>query len=109
MTSGYVFNITEDFKFKPAGLLKAVVGAPLQVDVTANALLFEKLTLGVAYRWSAALSGLAGFQLTNSLMVGFAYDRETTELQEFNDGSYEVFLRLEIFKNPKQLISPRFF
>jgi len=109
LTTGYVFDITPDFKFKPAGLVKAVQGAPLQVDVTANALLFDKLTLGVAYRWSAALSGLVGFQLTDSIMLGFAYDRETTELQQFNDGSYEVFLRFEIFKQPKQLISPRFF
>lgn len=108
-TAGYVFDITSDFKFKPAGLVKWVAGAPLQVDITANALLYDKLTLGAAYRWSAAFSGLVGFQVTDSLMIGFAYDRETTELQQFNDGSYEVFLRFEILKTPKRIISPRFF
>lgn len=109
LTTGYVFDITSDFKLKPAALAKWVAGAPLQVDLTANALFFDKLTLGAAYRWSAALSGLVGFQVTDQLMIGFAYDRETTELQQFNDGSYEVFLRFEIFKNPKRLVSPRFF
>ena len=109
LTTGYVFDITPDFKFKPAAIAKWVSGAPLQVDVTANALLYDRLTLGAAYRWSAALSGLVGFQVTDSLMIGFAYDRETTELQQFNDGSYEVFLRFEILKKPKRLISPRFF
>lgn len=108
-TTGYVFDITSDFKLKPATLVKWVAGAPLQVDLTANALLYDKLTLGVAYRWSAAFSGLVGFQITDGLLLGFAYDRETTELQEFNDGSYEVFLRFEILKKPKRLISPRFF
>lgn len=109
LTSGYVFDITSDFKLKPAGLVKWVAGAPLQVDLTANALLYDKLTLGLAYRWSASLSALVGFQLSDSIMLGFAYDRETTELQQFNDGSYEVFLRFEIFNNPKRLLSPRFF
>lgn len=109
LTSGYVFDITQDFKFKPAGLVKLVSGAPLQVDITANALLYDKLTLGLAYRWSAALSGLVGFQVTDGLMLGFAYDRDTTDLDQFNDGSYEVFLRFEIFKNPQRLLSPRFF
>lgn len=109
LTTGYVFDISTDFKFKPAGLAKWVAGSPLQVDLTANALLYDKLTLGVAYRWSAALSGLVGFQVTDGLMIGLAYDRETTELQQYNDGSYEVFLRFEILKNPKRLISPRFF
>ncbi len=109
LTTGYVFDITPDFKFKPAGLAKWVAGAPLQVDLTANALLYDKLTLGLAYRWSAALSALVGFQISDGLMIGLAYDRETTDLQQFNDGSYEVFLRFEIFNNPTKLISPRFF
>ena len=109
LTSGYVFDITPDFKLKPAGLAKWVSGAPLQVDITANALLYDKLTLGLAYRWSAALSALVGFQISDGLMLGLAYDRETTDLQQFNDGSFEVFLRYEIFKSPSRLISPRFF
>lgn len=109
VTSGYVFDISEHFKFKPAGLVKWVQGAPLQVDVTANALLYDKLTLGLAYRWSAAFSGLVGFQITDGLLLGLAYDRETTELQQFNDGSYEVFLRFEILRKTKKLINPRFF
>jgi hypothetical protein len=47
--------------------------------------------------------------VSEGLMIGLAYDRETTELQQFNDGSYEIFLRFEIFNNPTRLISPRFF
>jgi hypothetical protein len=44
-------------------------------------------------------------------MVGLAYDRETTELggTQFNDGSFEVFLRLELLKSFQRTISPRFF
>ena len=109
LMSGYVFDVTDNLQFKPAGLVKLVQGAPLQVDVSANFLIYDKLTLGAAYRWSAALSGLVGFQLTDQLMLGFAYDRETTELQQYNDGSYEFFLRYELFKRNKGLKNPRFF
>lgn len=108
-TTGYVFDISKNFKFKPAGLVKWVSGSPLQVDISANALLYDRLTLGLAYRWSASFSALAGFRISKSLMIGFAYDRETTDLQQFNDGSYEVFLRFEIFNNPKRVLTPRFF
>ena len=109
LTSGYVFDVSPDFKFKPAALIKWVAGAPLQVDVTANVLVYDKFTLGAAYRWSAALSGLAGFQVSDRLMIGLSYDRETTVLQQFNNGSYEVFLRYEILKDPRRLACPRFF
>ncbi|WP_375323846.1 type IX secretion system membrane protein PorP/SprF [Flagellimonas sp. GZD32] len=109
--TGYVFDIGADLQFKPALLTKAVSGAPLQVDVSASFLFAEKFSFGAAYRWDAALSGLVGFQLTEQLMVGLAYDRETTELggTQFNDGSFEVFLRLELLKSFQRTISPRFF
>ena len=111
LIGGYVFDMSDSVKFKPAVLFKAVSGAPLQADLSANFLINDKLTLGAAYRWSAAFSGLVGLQLSDSFMVGFAYDRETTELgnTNFNDGSYEVFLRFELFNNRDKIISPRFF
>jgi type IX secretion system PorP/SprF family membrane protein len=109
MITGYAFDINQDLKFKPAVLAKLVDGAPLQVDLSANFLVFDKLTLGAAYRWSAALSGMVGFQISDQIMLGLAYDRETTELQQYNDGSYEIFLRFELFKRNKRMISPRFF
>ncbi|MDY8135334.1 type IX secretion system membrane protein PorP/SprF [Aquimarina sp. 2201CG5-10] len=109
--AGYVFDINDDLKFKPAVLSKLVFGAPLQVDISANFLAYDRLTLGVAYRWSAAVSAMAGFQISDSMMIGFAYDRETTELGNtlFNDGSYEVMLRFELFRKYNRLLTPRFF
>lgn len=111
LIGGYVFDLNDNVKFKPAFLTKAVSGAPLQVDVSANFLFSEKFTLGVAYRWDAAFSALAGFQVSDNMMIGFAYDREITELgnTQFNDGSYEVFLRFELFRKRDKIISPRFF
>jgi len=109
LMTGYVFDLSDNLDFKPAALVKAVEGAPVQVDVSANFLIGERFTIGAAYRWSAAFSGLVGFQVTDQLMLGFAYDRETTELQQYNDGSFEFMLRYELFNRKKSLISPRFF
>jgi type IX secretion system PorP/SprF family membrane protein len=110
-TAGYVFYVNDAIKFKPATMIKLVQGAPLQLDLTASFLFNEKLTLGVAYRWSAAVTGLVGFQLSEQVLIGFAYDRETTELGNaiFNDGSYELFIRLEFFNSYDRIITPRFF
>ncbi|AXT53658.1 type IX secretion system membrane protein PorP/SprF [Aquimarina sp. BL5] len=111
LIAGHVFDLSDTVKFKPAVLSKLVFGAPLQVDVSANFLLYDKLTLGVGYRWSAAFSAMAGFQVSDSLMIGFAYDKETTELgrTQFNDGSYEVMLRFELFRKYNRMLTPRFF
>lgn len=89
--------------------MKAVVGAPLSVDVSANALLYDRVTFGLAYRWDAAVSALAGFQISENIMVGYAYDYETTELNRYNSGSHEVFFRFELGTRFSGKVNPRFF
>ncbi len=106
--AGHVFDLNANLKFKPAVLTKLVEGAPFQLDITANFLLYDKFTIGAAYRWDSAISGLVGFQITNSIFAGYGYDRETTKLSNYNSGSHEIFLRFEIFKN-NRITSPRFF
>ncbi len=109
LMGGYVFDINPDLKFKPAVLLKATEGAPLQADITGNFLISNRLTLGGAYRWDASWSALAGFQITDGLMIGYAYDGDTTKLRHYNSGSHEVFLRFELFNKFRRVTSPRFF
>lgn len=109
LIAGHVFDLNPALKFKPSILTKAVKGAPLQVDVSGNFLINDKLTLGLSYRWSASVSALAGFQITEGLFAGYAYDAETTKLRTYNSGSHEIFLRFELFKRYEKYLSPRFF
>lgn len=105
---GKVFDINSDIQFKPAFLAKIVEGAPLQLDLSANFMFQEKFTLGAAYRWDAAMSALAGFQVNDNWFIGYGYDAEVTKLANYNSGSHELFLRYE-FSRKKQVASPRFF
>jgi type IX secretion system PorP/SprF family membrane protein len=107
--AGHVFEVNPSIKFKPAFLTKVIEGAPLQVDFSANFLYNDKFSLGLAYRWDAAMSALAGFQVSDSWFIGYAYDMEVTKLANYNSGSHEIFLRYELFKNYDKVISPRFF
>jgi len=109
--TGYVFEMNPLLKFKPTVLAKAVEGAPLQIDLSANFMMNDKFILGAAYRWDAAISGMVGFQLNESFLIGMAYDKEITELGNatFNNGSFEVILRYDFIKTKAYLKSPRFF
>ncbi len=105
---GYVFELNSNLRFKPAFLTKIVSGAPIIADVSANFLIKEKLTLGLAYRWDDSVNALVGFQITPAINVGYAFDYTTTPLKRYNSGSHEVMLRFELFKN-NRFLSPRFF
>ncbi|MCG9794062.1 PorP/SprF family type IX secretion system membrane protein [Flavobacterium algicola] len=109
LTAGHVFDLTGDIKFKPSLLTKLTQGAPLQVDLSANFLINDKFVIGGAYRWSAAVSGMVGFQVSDSWFIGYGYDLETTRLAHYNSGSHEIFLRYELFNKYDRIVSPRFF
>jgi len=109
LIGGHVFDLSPSLKFKPAFLLKGVQGAPLQLDLSGNFLINEKFVLGAAYRWDAAVSAMAGFQVSKGMYIGYGYDMETTKLARYNSGSHELFLRFELFRKGEGLVSPRFF
>lgn len=36
----------------------------------------EKFVVGGAWRWGAAVSAMAGFQVTRGMFIGYGYDRK---------------------------------
>ena len=63
LIAGYVFDVSDAIKLKPAGMIKIVRGSPIQMDLSANIYFNEKITFGAAYRLDAAISAIAGFGL----------------------------------------------
>ncbi|WP_445957051.1 PorP/SprF family type IX secretion system membrane protein [Yeosuana sp.] len=108
LIGGYVFDVSYDTKLKPAFLVKAVSGAPIIADLSINALIKDSFTLGLAYRWDDSVSGLVGFQVSDGLYIGYAYDLTTTNLNNYNSGSHEIILRFEL-RSAGKILSPRFF
>lgn len=109
LIGGHVFNLSYDWQFKPAAMIKSVSGSPLQVDVSANFQYNQLITFGAAYRWDASVSALLGFQITRGIFAGYSYDMESTKLQDYNSGSHEIFLRFDLLKKTSKVLNPRFF
>jgi len=108
LIGGYVFNIDNDVKLKPAFLIKAVSGAPLIADLSINAMFNNRFVFGLAYRWDDSLSGLTGLQVNKTLFIGYAYDYNTSIGNKYTGGTHEVMLRFEL-QQINKILSPRFF
>ena len=110
LTAGYVFQINEMVKLKPAFMTKYVTGAPLSIDFTANILYNNKFEFGVAYRLDDAISALVNINITPTLRVGYAYDYTLSNLGQFNSGTHEIMLLFDLDLLGKGFDkSPRFF
>lgn len=113
-TGGYVFNVGDRMKLKPAFMTKAVSGAPMSLDVTANMLYNNFIEFGVGYRLDDSVSGLVNVYVTQQLRIGYSYDYTLTNLGNFNSGTHEIFLLYDIGgenagKGKGYDKSPRFF
>ncbi|SEQ03132.1 PorP/SprF family type IX secretion system membrane protein [Flavobacterium urocaniciphilum] len=106
---GYVFDLSDEVKFKPSVLVKAVSGAPLSTDFSANFLLQEKVTLGASYRMDDSVSALLGLQFAKDFFIGYSFDYTVTPLNKYNDGTHEVILRYQLPQKSTVIKSPRFF
>jgi len=109
LTGGYVFDLGVYHKFKPTFLVKAVQGAPVSFDLTANFLFFEKFWLGAMYRHTDAVGALAQYHISNDLSVGYAYDYPLSALNNYTGGSHEIMIGFEFGNKTKGIRSPRYF
>ncbi|XLS30175.1 type IX secretion system membrane protein PorP/SprF [Flavobacteriaceae bacterium M23B6Z8] len=95
-TGGYVFDINSNLKFKPSFMARAVNGAPLSLDISANMLFNEKFEGGLSYRLDDAVSAMFNVKVTPNLRIGYAYDYTTTNLGDFNSGTHEIFVLFDL-------------
>ena len=121
---GYVFDLSETLKFKPAFMSNYLQGSPVNLNISTNFLISDVFTAGASYRLDNAISGLVGFQVSSEMFVGYSYDYNTNGLGEYNNGSHEMILKFYLGKGgsrtkqpkqknvkgqPKQIDTPRVF
>jgi type IX secretion system PorP/SprF family membrane protein len=109
LIAGAVFDLSYYTKFKPTILLKAVNGAPLGAEVTAQFLFYEKLWAGLMYRWQDAAGVLLQYEINNRFKIGYAYDYTLSDIRKYSDGSHEVMLGFDLIKGFPGDVSPRYF
>ena len=107
LTSGYVFDITDDIKLKPSTMFKMASGSPISIDISTNLLINNNLEFGLSYRFDDSLAAMIGIQASQKIRFGYAFEYSTSNFGRFNSGTHELLL---IYKfNRRDMKSPRFF
>jgi type IX secretion system PorP/SprF family membrane protein len=100
---GVIIPAGRDFKIKPSTLLQ-YAGKGILFDLNCSFLILrERLELGVSYRNSSTLVGMAQFRI-NQLRIGYAYDCALGKPSVINT-SHEIMLRYD-FKFRVKAVSP---
>jgi len=111
LIGGAVFPLSESVELKPTTFIKITNGAPIEGDVTANFIFYNRFWVGAMFRTGDAFGALAGLNVTDQLAVGYSFDWSlVNSTGKYNAGSHEIMIRYDfIFKEQKMIRSPRYF
>ncbi len=109
LTGGYVFQVTDNMKLKPSFMLKSAFNVEPSLDVSLNALFFEKFEMRATYRLDDSFGGMVNYAITPNLRIGYAYDHIISDLDITTPASHEVMLLFDLNFPKKVSRSPRYF
>lgn len=105
---GYLHEINNLWKFKPSFSLRMVKGAPISLDVTANAIYSKKVWFGLTYRHGDGAGAILQYQFTDRIRAGYSYDQPFTEMN-YSGGSHEILISYDLLFKIRKLVTPRYF
>lgn len=109
LTGGYVFDLSENVKFKPFTMIKTAFGTPVSYDVSTNFLFNQKFEIGATYRNEDSFGAMVNYAISPSLRIGYAYDHIISDLKVATTSSHEVILLFDLNFPKKVSQSPRYF
>uniref|UniRef100_UPI0026255E71 PorP/SprF family type IX secretion system membrane protein n=1 Tax=Flavobacterium sp. TaxID=239 RepID=UPI0026255E71 len=109
LTGGYVFDLSDNVKFKPFAMVKTAFGAPVSYDISTNFLFNEKFEIGATYRKEDSFGAMVNYAISPNLRIGYAYDHIISDLKVTTPSSHEVILLFDLNFPKKVSQSPRYF
>ena len=109
LTVGYVFDLSDNVKYKPMGMIKSAIGAPVSYDVSTNFLFNQKFEVGATYRRDDSFGAMANFAINPNLRIGYAYDHIISDLNVATPSSHEIILLFDLNFPKKVSQSSRYF
>jgi type IX secretion system PorP/SprF family membrane protein len=91
-TAGYRFLINDDINAIPSVMVKYVSPLEPQVDFNMKVQYRDLLWVGGSARFKYGYAAMLGFNVGNTLNVGYAYDYTTTKLRTVSRGTHEIII-----------------
>lgn len=87
----------------PSIMIKGAGHAPLEIDVNMNALLKERLWLGISFRTNYGIVFLTQYLVSDKMKIGYSYDYGLNSIGTVGKGTHELMLGYDVnFKGAKQ-------
>lgn len=107
--AGLAIPVSDNLIFRPSALVKYVPDAPWQLDLNASFLVHELIWLGMGYRTDGDLVFLTELNIGRKYRLGYSYDVNVKDRINYNSGSHEIRLGLDLDLLKNRMFTPRYF
>ncbi|KAF0240585.1 MAG: hypothetical protein FD183_1011 [Chitinophagaceae bacterium] len=92
LSAGYRMQVSDDVSFLPSALIRYVSPLPLGIDLNAKFQYQDILWLGASYRYNDGFAAMMGFNLNNTINIGYSYDLQTSKINTVSKGTHELLI-----------------
>lgn len=95
VTAGYKFYLDDDFSLMPSAMIQYIQPTPPQIFTNFKLQYQDKAWLGTSFRFGDQLGGfsaMAGFNVSNTFNVGYAYDIAPSALNQYSRNTHEIIV-----------------
>lgn len=102
VSASYRFDITPGFAFEPWALYKASENGTHHWEGTGIFRIKDVFWIGGTYRSDNEYAGVLGFQVSDVLNMGYAYEPAGNKVDGYSNGSHELHLSIRLGKEKKK-------
>jgi len=100
ISSGYKFNLKDDWSLTPSFLISTVEDVPILYDFNLLTSYDDVFSLGITYRNTKTYAAIVSVNVSENFRVGYAYETSSRTILSNEWNSSEIFLGYSIpFKN----------
>ncbi len=92
LSAGYRLSLTDNISLLPSTLVRYVSPLPIGFDVNVKLQYQDLLWLGGSYRYKDGFAAMVGFNISNTINVGYSYDMQTSNLNTVSKGTHEILI-----------------
>jgi type IX secretion system PorP/SprF family membrane protein len=101
LTTGYRYDMDNDFEIEPSILINTTESFNLQADVSIKGYYKRDYWLGFSYRTGNAFITTVGIRV-DRLYFGYAFDYSLNDIQRISYGSHEIMIGLKFGDNTRR-------
>jgi type IX secretion system PorP/SprF family membrane protein len=95
LSAGYLYEINREFKLKPSLLVRYDRNSLMQMDISTNLIIKDKVWAGISYRTNDAIIAMLEMLATDQFRIGYSYDMSISDIAPYERGTHELMLQYE--------------